>query len=83
MGSLVSQFNYRYTTCLSTSHNCINHNFWIIQVFNDFGPAFTVVDVDGNQPLSAMIASVGKEEKGVVACLDETRHGFETGDFVK
>jgi len=53
------------------------------QVFNDFGPAFTVVDVDGNQPLSAMIASVGKEEKGVVACLDETRHGFETGDFVK
>eukprot|EP00088_Acartia_fossae_P034488 TRINITY_DN353_c0_g1_i1.p1 TRINITY_DN353_c0_g1~~TRINITY_DN353_c0_g1_i1.p1 ORF type:complete len:1113 (+),score=407.62 TRINITY_DN353_c0_g1_i1:244-3582(+) len=53
------------------------------QVFNDFGPSFTVVDVDGNQPLSAMVASVSKEEKGVVTCLDENRHGFETGDFVK
>jgi len=53
------------------------------QVFNDFGSSFTVVDTDGNQPLSAMIASVGKEEKGVVTCLDEHRHGFETGDFVK
>jgi len=53
------------------------------QVFNDFGNNFTVVDVDGEQPLSAMVASVSKEEKGVVACLDEHRHGFESGDFVK
>jgi len=54
------------------------------QVFNDFGPKFTVVDVDGNPAKSAMIASISKDgEKGVVACLDETRHGFEDGEVVK
>ena len=29
-----------------------------------------------------MVASISKEEKGVVTCLDETRHGFEDGDYV-
>jgi len=53
------------------------------QVFNDFGPQFTVVDVNGNPPMSAMVASISKEAKGVVACLDEVRHGFEDGDVVK
>merc|ERR1712226_1621088 len=33
-------------------------------------------------PLSAMIATISKEEKGEVMCLDETRHGFEDGDWV-
>lgn len=53
------------------------------QVFNDFGDQFTVVDVNGEQAKSAMVASISKEEKGVVACLDEVRHGFEDGDIVK
>lgn len=29
-----------------------------------------------------MIASVSKEVNGVVTCLDESRHGFEDGDYV-
>lgn len=53
------------------------------QIFNDFGPSFTVVDVNGNPAKSAMIASISKEKKGVVTCLDEVRHGFEDGDIVK
>ncbi|XP_071033446.1 ubiquitin-like modifier-activating enzyme 1 isoform X2 [Parasteatoda tepidariorum] len=52
------------------------------QIFCDFGEDFTVHDVKGEQPLSAMIASVSKENNGVVTCLDETRHGFEDGDYV-
>lgn len=52
------------------------------QVFCDFGSDFTIADVDGNPPISVMISSVTKEEKGIVACLDETRHGFEDGDYV-
>ncbi|XP_003746538.1 ubiquitin-like modifier-activating enzyme 1 [Galendromus occidentalis] len=52
------------------------------RVFCDFGPEFTVYDTDGNQPLTAMIASVTKDVEGVVTCLDETRHGFEDGDYV-
>lgn len=52
------------------------------QIFCDFGPEFTVYDVNGQNPLSAMIASVTKDKEGVVTCLDEARHGFEDGDYV-
>ena len=52
------------------------------QLFCDFGPAFTVTDTNGEEPLSQMIAAVTKEKEGVVTCLDETRHGMEDGDFV-
>lgn len=52
------------------------------QIFCDFGEAFTVNDVNGANPLSAMIASVTKDKEGVVTCLDEARHGFEDGDYV-
>lgn len=52
------------------------------QIFCDFGPEFTVYDTNGAQPLSAMIASISKDKDGVVTCLDESRHGFEDGDYV-
>lgn len=52
------------------------------QIFCDFGEAFTVNDVNGANPLNAMIASVTKDKEGVVTCLDEARHGFEDGDYV-
>jgi len=51
-------------------------------VFCDFGPAFTCVDTDGEQPKTVMIASITNEEKGVVTCLDEHRHDLEDGDHV-
>ncbi|KIL00025.1 hypothetical protein PAXRUDRAFT_130794 [Paxillus rubicundulus Ve08.2h10] len=51
-------------------------------VFNDFGPKFTCVDPTGEQPKTGMIVSVGKDEEGLVTCLDEARHGLEDGDFV-
>jgi len=53
------------------------------QVFNDFGPNFSCVDTTGEQPITAMIASVTKESDGVVTALDESRHGLEDGDVVK
>lgn len=52
------------------------------QIFCDFGPEFTVNDVNGANPLSAMIAGISKDNDGIVTCLDEVRHGFEDGDFV-
>lgn len=52
------------------------------KVFCDFGENFTVYDTNGTNPLSTMIASVTKDAEGVVTCLDETRHGFEDGDYV-
>ena len=52
------------------------------RLFCDFGKEFTVVDVNGEQPVSAMIAGISKDANGVVTCLDETRHGLEDGDYV-
>jgi len=54
------------------------------QIFNDFGEKFVVYDVNGEEPISAMIASITQDaEGGLVATLDEVRHGFESGDVVK
>lgn len=52
------------------------------QVFCDFGPNFVVYDPNGAQPVSTMVAGITKEADAVVTCLDETRHGFEDGDYV-
>ncbi|KAL4712066.1 hypothetical protein ACJJTC_005302, partial [Scirpophaga incertulas] len=52
------------------------------QVFCDFGPEFTVLDVTGENPLSVMVADISHEYEAVVTCLDDTRHGFEDGDYV-
>jgi len=52
------------------------------QVFCDFGEDFSVIDSTGENPISVMVAGVTKEEQGVVTCMDESRHGFEDGDYV-
>uniref|UniRef100_A0A673BDK8 E1 ubiquitin-activating enzyme n=1 Tax=Sphaeramia orbicularis TaxID=375764 RepID=A0A673BDK8_9TELE len=41
-----------------------------------------VYDTNGEQPLSAMISMITKDSPGVVTCLDEARHGFESGDYI-
>ncbi|CAJ0951874.1 unnamed protein product [Ranitomeya imitator] len=52
------------------------------QLFCDFGDEMVVLDPNGEQPLSAMISMITKDSPGVVTCLDEARHGFESGDYV-
>ncbi|MEQ2246733.1 E1 ubiquitin-activating protein, partial [Ilyodon furcidens] len=52
------------------------------QLFCDFGEEMIVYDTNGEQPLSAMISMITKDKPGVVTCLDEARHGFESGDYV-
>uniref|UniRef100_A0A452I3T0 E1 ubiquitin-activating enzyme n=1 Tax=Gopherus agassizii TaxID=38772 RepID=A0A452I3T0_9SAUR len=52
------------------------------QLFCDFGDEMVVTDTNGEQPLSAMISMITKGCPGEVTCLDEARHGFESGDFV-
>lgn len=52
------------------------------QVFCDFGDKFVVTDTNGENPISAMIAGITKDVDGVVTCLDETRHGLESDDYV-
>jgi len=47
------------------------------QIFCDFGVKFEIVDVDGEQALSAMISAINNDSQGVVTTLDEQRHGFE------
>ncbi|XP_028146852.1 ubiquitin-like modifier-activating enzyme 1 [Diabrotica virgifera virgifera] len=52
------------------------------QVFCDFGKSFTVVDVNGEPLVSAMIADISNDVESVVTCIDDTRHGMEDGDYV-
>ncbi|KAH7969257.1 ubiquitin-like modifier-activating enzyme 1 [Rhipicephalus sanguineus] len=52
------------------------------QIFCDFGENFRVLDPNGEEPLSVLIASISKDTEGVVTCLDKMRHGFEDGDYV-
>jgi ubiquitin-activating enzyme E1 len=52
------------------------------RLFCDFGDEFTVVDVNGEQPISVMIAGITQDVNGLVTCLDESRHGLEDGDCV-
>ncbi|KAJ4934953.1 hypothetical protein JOQ06_007733 [Pogonophryne albipinna] len=52
------------------------------QLFCDFGDEMLVLDTNGEQPLSSMISMITKDNQAVVTCLDETRHGFESGDYV-
>ncbi|XP_056641048.1 ubiquitin-like modifier-activating enzyme 1 isoform X1 [Diorhabda sublineata] len=52
------------------------------QIFCDFGSSFTVVDVNGESPVSAMIADISSDVESIVTCIDDTRHGMEDGDYV-
>ena len=50
--------------------------------FCDFGEAFTVTDVDGNQAASCVVSSVTKDAIGLVTVMDDQRHNLVTGDVV-
>uniref|UniRef100_A0A6A7G6M5 E1 ubiquitin-activating enzyme n=1 Tax=Hirondellea gigas TaxID=1518452 RepID=A0A6A7G6M5_9CRUS len=51
-------------------------------IFVDNGPNFTVSDVDGEPPLTAIIESVSQDAESVVTVMDESRHGLSDGHYV-
>jgi ubiquitin-activating enzyme E1 len=53
-------------------------------VFCDFGPHFTVLDVDSHPPHTGIIASISNGNPATVTCIDgEDEHlNFEKGDLV-
>ncbi|KAK8995342.1 hypothetical protein V6N11_069780 [Hibiscus sabdariffa] len=51
-------------------------------VFCDFGPVFTVFDVDGEEPHTGIIASISNDNPALVSCVDDERLEFEDGDLV-
>uniref|UniRef100_A0A7N0VCR0 E1 ubiquitin-activating enzyme n=1 Tax=Kalanchoe fedtschenkoi TaxID=63787 RepID=A0A7N0VCR0_KALFE len=51
-------------------------------VFCDFGPQFTVVDVDGEEPHTGIIASISNDNPALVSCVDDERLEFQDGDLV-
>ncbi|XP_078494377.1 ubiquitin-like modifier-activating enzyme 1 [Ciona intestinalis] len=84
--SLAEQLRVSDFTHKSNIYLIVANTFGLFgQIFCDFSSNFTVYDTNGENPQSAMISAITKNEKGegIVACLDETRHGFESGDFVK
>ncbi|KAM7532024.1 hypothetical protein LguiB_035434 [Lonicera macranthoides] len=51
-------------------------------VFCDFGPEFTVFDVDGEDSHTGIIASISNDNPALVACVDDERLEFQDGDLV-
>lgn len=51
-------------------------------VFCDFGPEFTVLDVDGEDPHTGIIASITNDNPALVSCVDDERLEFQDGDLV-
>lgn len=50
-------------------------------IFNDFGDQHTIEDPNGEQCLDVFIEHIDKAS-GDVTCLEDTRHGFQDGDYV-
>ncbi|CAH1797332.1 unnamed protein product [Owenia fusiformis] len=51
-------------------------------VFCDFGNDFEILDPNGEEPKEVFIATITKANPGVVTCLENRMHGFESGDTV-
>ncbi|CAL0309663.1 unnamed protein product [Lupinus luteus] len=51
-------------------------------LFCDFGPEFTVFDVDGEEPHTGIIASISNDNPALVSCVDDERLEFQDGDLV-
>ncbi|KAF6146977.1 hypothetical protein GIB67_036696 [Kingdonia uniflora] len=51
-------------------------------VFCDFGPKFTVFDVDGEEPRTGIIVSISNDNPALISCVDDERLEFEDGDLV-
>ncbi|KAF9596666.1 hypothetical protein IFM89_012865 [Coptis chinensis] len=51
-------------------------------IFCDFGPEFTVADVDGEEPHTGIVASIGNDNPALVSCVDDDRIEFQDGDLV-
>ncbi|MCL7050610.1 hypothetical protein MKW94_021392, partial [Papaver nudicaule] len=52
--------------------------FWVC----NFGPEFTVVDVDGDEPHTGIIASISNDSPALVSCFDDDQLEFQDGDLV-
>lgn len=51
-------------------------------VFTDFGPNFTVLDVDGEDPATGIVAAVTQATSALVTCVEDERLEFQDGMFV-
>lgn len=52
------------------------------QLFCVFGEEMFLTDSNWEQALSAMVSMITKENPGIVTCLDDSQHGFESGDVI-
>lgn len=51
-------------------------------IFADYGPSFTVIDTDGEQPRQGIIACISPGTPTMVSCVDDERLEFQDGDMV-
>ena len=50
-------------------------------LFCDFGPSFDVLDVDGEEPHTCIIASISNDATPLVTCVDDERVELQSRGF--
>ena len=73
-------------SCVSPASHCTRT--WSVlgvfgKIFVDCGENFEVTDTNGEEPLTSMLATITQENPGVVTVVEDSRHGLETGDYVR
>jgi len=51
-------------------------------VFRDFGPEFTIFDVNDEEPRTGIVQSISNDNPSFVSCVEGERLEFQYGDFV-
>ncbi|MBN3310244.1 ubiquitin-like modifier-activating enzyme 6 [Amia ocellicauda] len=52
------------------------------RIFCDFGNVFEVSDPNGEEPKEIFVQSITQDNPGIVTCMDNRTHGFQTGQCV-
>jgi ubiquitin-activating enzyme E1 len=75
---MISDYAHAQNICFiqASSQGLFGH------VFCDFGVVFNVQDTNGENPKSSIVNLITQESEGIVTGPDDSRHGFEDGDYV-
>uniref|UniRef100_A0A7S2S539 Ubiquitin-activating enzyme E1 C-terminal domain-containing protein n=1 Tax=Mucochytrium quahogii TaxID=96639 RepID=A0A7S2S539_9STRA len=68
---------------VGTKFICCSINGLFCNAFCDFGDKFTVLDTNGEQPITRMLSTIIRGNPTLVTVHDESRHGLETGEVVR
>eukprot|EP00003_Mantamonas_plastica_P033310 TRINITY_DN944_c0_g1_i8.p1 TRINITY_DN944_c0_g1~~TRINITY_DN944_c0_g1_i8.p1 ORF type:complete len:1082 (+),score=421.96 TRINITY_DN944_c0_g1_i8:96-3248(+) len=89
---VVATDNRSSKTLIKIANTCRENNIAFIaaeargvfgSIFVDFGDEFQSSDLHGEPEVTCTIAGISNEKKALISCVDDHRHGLETGMVVE